>query len=106
MLLKQHDVTHLELCPLNQLEDQAISINQLVLDGEPSPSSAEAFLHREVERVGLVVVLIHQGDRLVTLGQVLPAEIIWEALRFRKPIKQEFTSWGLNNNRKQQDVPS
>lgn len=45
------DFNHLELCPLNQLEDQAISIKQLVLDGELFPSSAEASLHCEVERV-------------------------------------------------------
>jgi hypothetical protein len=37
---------------------------------------------------------------------VLPAEINREALQFRKPTKQEFTSWGSSNNRKQQDVPN
>jgi len=84
MVLEQH-VTHLELSPLNQLEDQAISINQLVLDGEPSPSTAEALLHCEVERVGLDIILIHQGDRLVALGQVLPAETSRQALQFASP---------------------
>nr|ACN31352.1 unknown [Zea mays] len=65
----------LELCLLNQLEDQAISIHQLLLDGKPSPSSTEPPLHCEVQRVGLVIILIHQGDHLVTLGQILPAEM-------------------------------
>jgi hypothetical protein len=50
-LLCKIDLNHLELCLLNQLEDQAISIMQLVLDGELFPSSAEASLLCEVERV-------------------------------------------------------
>ena len=91
-LLCKMDHTHLELGALDQLEDQAISIDQLVVNGESSPSSTQSHLPIEVERVELVILLVLQRDSLITLWQVLPAERGWEALQFHQSIKQEVTS--------------
>ena len=89
ILLRKMDITL--LCGLDQVEDQAISIDQLVVNGESSPSSTQSHLPIEVERVELVILLVLQRDCLITLWQVLPAERGWEALQFHQPIKQEAT---------------
>ena len=96
ILLRKMDITL--LCGLDQVEDQAISIDQLVLNGESSPSSTEAHLPVEVERLELVILLVLQPDCLVTLRQVLPAERGWEALQFHQSIKQQVTSRETDGN--------
>ena len=81
ILLRKMDITL--LCGLDQVEDQAISIDQLVLIGKPSPSCTEAQVPGEVGRAVLVTLLILQSDSLVTLRQVLLAERGREGLQFR-----------------------
>ena len=98
-LLCKMDRTHLELGALDQLEDQAVSIDQLVLNRESSPFSTQSHLPIEVERVELVILLVLQRDCLITLWQVLPAERGWEALQFHQPIKQEATSRETDGDR-------
>ena len=63
ILLRKMDITL--LCGLDQVEDQAISIDQLVLIGKPSPSCTEggigsAEVPGEVGGVVLVTLLILQ----------------------------------------------
>ena len=85
LLRKMH--SHLELCGLDQLEYQTISVDQLVPSGKPSPSCSEDIgttqVPGEVGCAVLMTLLILQRDSLVLLRQVLPAERNWEGLQFR-----------------------
>lgn len=67
-----HDAkSHLEPCPVCELENQAIAIGEAMVDDEPSPLIPEEVVSGIVHHVKLVIRLIHHDDRLVVRREIL-----------------------------------
>ena len=96
MALEQLLESHLKLCPLDLLEHQAITISQLVTDGEQVPPRADGTMLRHVRHGKLPILFIHQKDHLIKPWEIALLELLRDGLQDIRPNQHRVSHYRLD----------